>query len=165
MNFYVHKIRFFMRNECAANSKTGQTERLSYCQFPFFNARIDQPQNVPIADQGDILEIIFLFWLGFIILTTIVASSKGRFTFGWFLLSVLFGIFALILVALLPSLKRDPLAVSPETHVRCPDCREFVFMDATKCKHCGTKLVPTAPVPSSAELLGRKLGSAFSKNK
>jgi hypothetical protein len=109
------------------------------------------------------LEIVFLFWLGFIILTTIVASSKGRSTVGWFLLSVFFGIFALIHVALLPSLKKDPLAVTPETHVRCPECREFVFMDATKCKHCGIKLVPTAPAPSSAELLGRKLGSAFSK--
>jgi hypothetical protein len=106
---------------------------------------------------------IALFWLAFVILTTVVASSKGRSTIGWFLLSLFFGIFALILVALFPSLKKDPLAVTPETHVRCSECREFVFMDATKCKHCGIKLVPTAPAPSSAELLGRKLGSALSK--
>lgn len=32
--------------------------------------------------------------------------------------------------------------VSPVTHVRCPDCREFVLKDARKCKHCGTGLVP-----------------------
>jgi ribosomal protein S27E len=30
----------------------------------------------------------------------------------------------------------------PSTHVRCPDCREFVLKDARKCKHCGTALVP-----------------------
>lgn len=31
---------------------------------------------------------------------------------------------------------------SAQTHVRCPDCREFVLKDARKCKHCGTTLVP-----------------------
>lgn len=33
----------------------------------------------------------------------------------------------------------------PDTHVRCPDCRELVRMDAIKCKHCGTALVPLTP--------------------
>jgi hypothetical protein len=108
---------------------------------------------------------IFLsfFWLACVIITSVVASSKGRSWFGWFILSCFFGIFALILVALLPSRKRDPLAPTPETHVRCPECREFVFMDATKCKHCGTKLIPMQPDPSRAELMGRKLGGMFSK--
>lgn len=31
---------------------------------------------------------------------------------------------------------------SPETHVRCPDCRELVLKDARKCKHCGCQLLP-----------------------
>jgi TM2 domain-containing membrane protein YozV len=31
---------------------------------------------------------------------------------------------------------------TPETHVRCPDCRELVRKDARKCKHCGTALIP-----------------------
>lgn len=31
---------------------------------------------------------------------------------------------------------------TPETHVKCPDCRELVFKDAKKCKHCGTLLIP-----------------------
>ncbi len=35
-----------------------------------------------------------------------------------------------------------PPGVSPLTHVRCPDCREFVLAEARKCKHCGTALVP-----------------------
>jgi hypothetical protein len=30
----------------------------------------------------------------------------------------------------------------PDTHVRCPDCRELVRNDARKCKHCGTALIP-----------------------
>lgn len=32
--------------------------------------------------------------------------------------------------------------VSPDTHVKCPDCRELVLKDARKCKHCGCALVP-----------------------
>lgn len=31
---------------------------------------------------------------------------------------------------------------TPDTHVRCPDCRELVRKDARKCKHCGTALIP-----------------------
>lgn len=30
---------------------------------------------------------------------------------------------------------------TPETHVRCPECKELVRMDATTCAHCGTKLL------------------------
>lgn len=37
-----------------------------------------------------------------------------------------------------------PVVATPETHVRCPDCRELVMIDARKCKHCGTALVPQA---------------------
>lgn len=31
---------------------------------------------------------------------------------------------------------------TPETHVRCPDCRELIRRDARKCKHCGSALQP-----------------------
>ena len=36
----------------------------------------------------------------------------------------------------------DPGAPTPETHVRCPECRELVIRDARKCKHCGCALIP-----------------------
>lgn len=31
---------------------------------------------------------------------------------------------------------------TPDTHLRCPDCAEFVLKAARVCKHCGCKLVP-----------------------
>ena len=31
---------------------------------------------------------------------------------------------------------------TPETHSRCPDCKELVLKEARVCKHCGCKLVP-----------------------
>ena len=36
----------------------------------------------------------------------------------------------------------DPNAPTPESHVKCPECRELVLKDASKCKHCGCKLIP-----------------------
>lgn len=35
-----------------------------------------------------------------------------------------------------------PVVATPETHVKCPDCRELVLRDARKCKHCGCTLIP-----------------------
>lgn len=35
--------------------------------------------------------------------------------------------------------KGDP---TPDTHLRCPDCKEFVLKEACVCKHCGCNLAP-----------------------
>jgi hypothetical protein len=32
--------------------------------------------------------------------------------------------------------------ITARTHRQCPDCREPVLRDASKCKHCGTRLIP-----------------------
>lgn len=60
--------------------------------------------------------VAFMFiWFLFAVLTAVVASSKGRTGLGWFLLGALFGIFALILVAILPNLiKRELRKVHKE---------------------------------------------------
>lgn len=33
---------------------------------------------------------------------------------------------------------------TPDTHVKCPDCRELIIKEAKVCKHCGCRLVPQA---------------------
>ena len=53
----------------------------------------------------------------------------------------LFGPFALVAVLVMQNLKNVP---TPETHVKCPDCRELVLAEARVCKHCGCKLVPSS---------------------
>jgi hypothetical protein len=40
--------------------------------------------------------------------------------------------------------KSGGVAPTPESHVRCPECRELVFKDAKVCKHCNARLVPEA---------------------
>jgi hypothetical protein len=85
----------------------------------------------------------FFFWFTFAIIVGVIASSRERSGFGWFLLAMVISpLLALILVALLPSLKPVQGAPTPETHVKCPDCAEFVLKEAKVCKHCGCKLVP-----------------------
>jgi hypothetical protein len=84
---------------------------------------------------------IFIIWLLFGIVCMVIASAKNRNGCGWFILGCLFGPFALV-VAALPSLSDDVTGPTPETHLKCPDCRELVLKDARKCKHCGCHLKP-----------------------
>lgn len=95
---------------------------------------------------------IVIGWLVLAVIVAVAASSRGRSALGWFLLACIISP-VLALVALLvigrPAvagqpqlLAADPEAPTPETHVRCPDCRELVRRDARKCKHCGAALIP-----------------------
>lgn len=109
------------------------------------------------------MEMLLLLWIFFVIVTGAVASSKGRSVFAWVVLAAIFSFFALIAVAVLPSLKAAPVRAgeeiaTPETHVRCPDCKELVRADANVCKHCGCKLLPRPPAPSRAHSAGAKAG-------
>lgn len=87
----------------------------------------------------------FLLWFGLAVVTGIVAGSKGRSGFGWFLLALLIsGLLALILVALLPSLKPTVVHVHDAggrvdngMMKSCPRCAEAVKAAARVCRYCG----------------------------
>lgn len=93
---------------------------------------------------------IIVGWLVFAVLVGVVASSRGRGFFTWTLISLpLSPLIGLVLLLLLDkkgiaALPKDEAGrpITPDTHVRCPDCRELVRKDARKCKHCGTALIP-----------------------
>lgn len=88
---------------------------------------------------------IFFFWFVFAIGVGVIASSRGRDGFGWFCLAMLISpLIAVVIVALIPSLKAAPGAPTPRTHVKCPDCAELVLAEARVCKHCGCRLVPAS---------------------
>lgn len=66
---------------------------------------------------------------------------------GWTLLGwVVAMVWAVTAVHKAPSGSGGEVA-TPRTHVRCPDCRELVRWDASKCKHCGTALKPLPAPP------------------
>lgn len=100
-----------------------------------------------------------------------VAASKDRSVIGWVLLAAVFSFFALIVVAVLPSQKAPAIVAggelaTPETHVRCPDCKELVRADAVVCYHCHRSLTPSRPesVARSSRYaydFGARLGKAF----
>jgi hypothetical protein len=91
------------------------------------------------------LPMILFTWLTFAIAVAVWASKKGRNPFGWVVLAV---IISPLIAGVFLALADDKSAPAVEkrhmhlTHVRCPDCRELIRKDASKCKHCGTKLIP-----------------------
>jgi hypothetical protein len=78
------------------------------------------------------------------LITAVVAQLRGRSGPGWFVLGTLFPAIALLVVAVMPAVTAENAAPTPETHVRCPDCKELVRKDARVCKHCQCKLTPVA---------------------
>lgn len=91
------------------------------------------------------MDSIWLIWVIFAALVGAAASVRGRSGLGWAIIAVAVSpLLAVILLALLPKVRdAGAEAPTPETHVRCPDCRELVRMDARVCKHCGCRLVPS----------------------
>ena len=87
---------------------------------------------------------IALFWVALSIAVGAYGASKGRSGVGWFFLAVLISpLLAGIFCAIAADLKnKKPTEPNHKTHVKCPDCRELVLIDAKKCKHCGCALVP-----------------------
>lgn len=71
------------------------------------------------------------------VLAYLAAKNRGRSGWWWLL-----GWIGVVFVLVLPDLKGASEGPAPETHVRCPDCRELVRRDARKCKHCGAPLIP-----------------------
>lgn len=47
---------------------------------------------------------------------------------------------------------QSPDKPRPSTHVKCPDCKEFVLKEASVCKHCGCRLVPVDSAAWKARL-------------
>ncbi len=83
------------------------------------------------------------------IIPAMIAKSKGRQFFPWYIYGVALFIVAIVHAILLKDQSIASKDITPETHMRCPDCREFVRIGAKKCKHCGCEFAddvsPQAP--------------------
>lgn len=100
------------------------------------------------------METFGFAWFFFSAVVGYVASQRNRSGIGWFFISVLLtpvlgAILVLILRKLPGPLMLDGELVTPETHVRCPDCRGYVRADSSVCRHCGCKLKPQPLQPAA----------------
>ena len=115
------------------------------------------------------MEIVIL-WFILSCVAGIIASNKGRFGLGYFLLSI----FLTPLIGLLCALAAGKNVAQIEKRQihnaemrRCPCCAEIVRTQAIKCRHCGSALgeplnTNSVEVTSSAAYgWGRWLGSLF----
>lgn len=89
--------------------------------------------------------VSFLSWFFLSFAVGRLARNRGRSAGGWLVFSLVFS--PLVGAAYVAVLDDESMAgkarrVSPQTHLRCPDCRELVRRDASKCRHCGAALVP-----------------------
>lgn len=106
----------------------------------------------------------FLLALGLCFIAGAIAQSRGRSLIGWLILSALTALitsiihsmagvvtpaFFAVLALVLPKVGsaafgRDAagMPISPDTHIKCPDCRGYVPKEARKCQHCQTALIP-----------------------
>ncbi len=76
--------------------------------------------------------MLITVWLGCAVIAALIASSKGRSAGGWLFMGIILGIFAVVIIAVLPKIEPP----SPPQK-QCPDCGETVLSVANVCKHCG----------------------------
>lgn len=95
----------------------------------------------------------FIFWILFAGVVGIVASSRGRSGFGWFLLSILISpLLGVILVALMPALPRPAAGALSTDLVACEHCGGGVPRGAGLCRHCKRPLVCNASKPALVQM-------------
>jgi hypothetical protein len=111
-----------------------------------------------------VLGVVFLQAVVFAVLSGIVASNKNRDAFGWGVLGFLFGLFGFIAAIAVDDVEEDTRSprrrgsqsskqsqsasekrqkstshgFDPDEHEKkCPDCAEYIKLEARVCKHCG----------------------------
>jgi len=82
------------------------------------------------------MEFIIL-WTICAVVCALIANAKRRSPWAWLALGFLFGLFAVVAVAVMPSIEPDTMP--------CPYCKELIKKDATTCRHCRTVLNSPPP--------------------
>ena len=87
---------------------------------------------------------ILCLWLFMGLICALIAASKGRSGFGWFILGCLFGPLAVLCAAVMSRDAPQAQPVLAQPMKTCPFCAEAVQPAAVLCKHCQQPLTPEA---------------------
>jgi hypothetical protein len=84
-----------------------------------------------------------VIWLGLAIAAGVIASSKGRSGFGYFVLGFFLPLIGVLIAIGMSSAKPivTKQAETTEGRARCPSCAEYIQPAAKKCRFCGVALV------------------------
>lgn len=74
-----------------------------------------------------------IIWIAIAVFTAVVAASKNRNMFGWFLIGMVFSLLALLAVGMMG----PPDKLDRTNSKTCPQCAETVRLEALKCRFCG----------------------------
>lgn len=97
---------------------------------------------------------VLFIWLLMGIICAMIAASKNRSGFGWFILGCLFGPLAVLCAAVM---SRDAGHATHQAHAAqpmktCPYCAETVLQAAVLCKHCQQPLTVEAQPQANAQI-------------
>lgn len=94
------------------------------------------------------MELLLVIWFGGALVVGVIATTRNRSGFAWFVLALLLSpVLMGLLVALVPRGDSGRDAFTAETHRHCPQCREVVRVDARRCKHCHSTIEPITSLP------------------
>lgn len=82
---------------------------------------------------------IVIFWVIFALVVSFIAINKGRSGMGFFILSILLSPLLGLIIVLILGVNEEGLYNNGELK-KCPNCKEYVKLGASICKHCGNDL-------------------------